>query len=146
MQSRIQKEYLRQVRRVLHCPVRDKWRIVKPLKKSTSHYLAEEPTASMDELEEIFGTPESIAGAYYLSLETKEIRKRFRVRWMLGMTCAVIIVGLVIWYHVLWEVASQDIPAYSIESEETLEKIQNGEVPVDEIEEMDGVERLPDQE
>lgn len=86
--------YLKQVKKFLHCPAKQKREMLQPLSQALQEYTQENETVSMEQLMTVFGTPQSQAEELMETLTTTEIKKAFM--WKRVIVIGVI-VALLIW-------------------------------------------------
>ena len=74
------KKYLRQVRSLLPCNLREKKRMLSDLQGRIGDYLEANPDADFSAVEAHFGTPQQIATAFVDEMGTAELLLKLRVR------------------------------------------------------------------
>lgn len=74
------KRYLRRVKKNLPCSGKEKGKIVGDLKNNITDYLLACPDATLQDIEEHFGSPESIALSCVEQTEVNTIIKKIRIR------------------------------------------------------------------
>lgn len=89
-------QYLRQVGRVLPCPIRQRRAIVSEISKSVSEFLTEHPGADLQAITNRFGTPESVAASYLYNAETSEVLHRYRIRRRIVAIIAAIAAAIIL--------------------------------------------------
>ena len=106
--EKICRQYVHCVQKQLPCTGTQKKRYLAPLEESVRSYAAEHSELSVEELCEVFGTPEQVAATYLENEEPEQIRRRLRTRkLMVCLLVVVIIFGISIsvigiqWYTVL---------------------------------------------
>lgn len=94
----VSNKYLRKVSINLPIGGKQKKEILKRISYSIENYLAENPNATLLNIEERFGMPQEIAAAHVETLATPEILKKFRVRKIIATTlCAIAAIALLMW-------------------------------------------------
>ena len=98
------KKYLRQVRSLLPCNLREKRRILRDLQGRIGDYLEANPDADFSAVETHFGTPRQIATAFVDEMGAVELllklRARKRVIRVVAAFMAVIMLGIFTFYTV----------------------------------------------
>ena len=72
----VQKQYFREIKDLLPCNARQRRRCVMELEDTVSSFLEDNPDATLDDLHEAFGSPESIAEAFLEQLSPEEFSKK----------------------------------------------------------------------
>lgn len=75
--SRVIRGYLRQVRRALRCPKKDRQPLLDRLRTDITEYAAQQPALTLADLCEQFGSPAQLAADYLETLEPTQL-KRYR--------------------------------------------------------------------
>lgn len=101
--SQVYKTYIRSVQRLLPCDNAQKKRYLAPLEESIHTYLTEHSGATVDDLNEEFGTPEMVAASYLENTEPVQIKRKISNKTVVVclLLIAVILTGTfaIIKYH-----------------------------------------------
>lgn len=74
------KQYLCELNRLLPCSTKEKKRCIAELESDASAYLEQNPDASMEELHNAIGTPQSIAQAFMARLNPEQLSHRLSTK------------------------------------------------------------------
>lgn len=97
------RKYCRRVKSYLPCSCKQKRQILSELRRRVEETLAEQPTAS---LEEVFGTPQQVAASYVDEMSTTELLAALRLRrrvaaiLTIGVVAVAVIWAAAVWYQV----------------------------------------------
>lgn len=126
--------YRRKVLSLLPCTKRQKLKIISHFDASLSDYIESNPDADYVDLEEHFGSPESIAASYVENAGTAEILRSLYIRKKIVFIVSLVLAVLLISWAIVvtWSMVkfNNTVNGYSIESKQTLSDdtvINNGE-------------------
>lgn len=101
--SHVIRRYLAQVRRALRCPSKDRQALLTRLQADLTEYAAQQPSLSLADLTEQFGSPAQLAADYLETLDPLQI-KRYRAslthRVQAAAVCLCILLSLMIGYSI----------------------------------------------
>ena len=108
----VQKQYFREIKDLLPCSARQRRRCVMKLEDTVSSFLERDPNATLEDLHEAFGSPESIAEAFLERLSPEEFSKRLSAKWNIAISIIAIVALLAIVLSVVSIVFANDIHNY----------------------------------
>lgn len=95
--DRLIRKYLRQVRELLPCGRKERRRILQTLRANVTDFLAETSNVSVRDIEQRFGTPQSIAASYLDSEDRNVVLKKLQTRRTVKriiVACAAVVILL----------------------------------------------------
>ena len=96
--NKIEKKYLRQVRRHLPCGFKVKKQIMEKIGTAVNSYMERHPGTSYGQLLQRFGTPQQVACTYVDEMETTELLCRLNLRGkVLKTVAATCVTAVVLW-------------------------------------------------
>lgn len=88
--------YLRKVRKALPGSFNTKRAVASTLKSQIESYIEENPDATIDDVIERFGTPETIANEFDVTEFSAEIKK-YKLKTLILSVLAVVLIALCVW-------------------------------------------------
>ena len=115
--------YFKKIKALLLCPKTEKEKLLTGLRSDVADYLEDHPAATVEELENRFGTPETIADSYQSTMSEAEIRNKLHHKQMIAIAI-VIAIGLlllaaIIGTAIYFARATADVPEYYVIEEVT---------------------------
>lgn len=95
MNKNATKQYLREVKKSLHCSAKKKREFLSDLKRALNDFSQEAPNLTIEELVEAFGSPEAQANEFMNTLDSADIQKAFGWKKII-LIAAIIIVAVYI--------------------------------------------------
>lgn len=77
------KNYYLNIDRLILCDRRQKKEFLCQLKENVEEYLADSPEATLEDIEKVFGTPESIGGSFLENADSEKIKKQLQLKRVL---------------------------------------------------------------
>lgn len=88
--------YLRKIRKALPGSFNTKQAVASTLKSQIESYIEENPDATIDDVIERFGTPETIANEFDVTEFSAEIKK-YKLKTLILSVLAVVLIALCLW-------------------------------------------------
>ena len=102
MKNKVYKKYCRAVCSFLPCGGKKKKGILTQLRLDVSTFLEEKPNADMTDIQDRFGTPQSVASAYVEAMDTAQLLNDLRIRRrIITAAIAIVIFVLTTWAGVV---------------------------------------------
>ena len=107
--------YLKQVKKELRCPAKQKRAFLAELETGLRELAQEKETVSMEQLTAAFGTPQKLAADFMETLDTKEVKEAFTWKKLVLIGVLAVVLIWLVAVVTLWIDGHNDINGYGEE-------------------------------
>ena len=97
----LQKQYVKEVRKSLHCPRKIRKKLLEELNGSLYTYLADHPSATMDDIHAHFGPSSEWTETYLKTIDPEELAKQLRLARTVRRTLIAVGAAIVLLFTVM---------------------------------------------
>lgn len=127
MNDEIVEVYFREIKALLLCSKEQKDELLLGLKSDVEDFIEEHPDATLQDLKDHFGTPESIADSYQSTVGESEIRKKFhysrRMAYIVGAAVSVLFLVIFVGFVLYFAKLMKDVPEYYVVEETVMQSV-----------------------
>ena len=127
MNDEIVEVYFREIKALLLCSKEQKDELLLGLKSDVEDFIEEHPDATLQDLKDHFGTPESIADSYQSTVGESEIRKKFhysrRMAYIIGAAVSVLFLVIFVGFVLYFAKLMKDVPEYYVVEETVMQSV-----------------------
>ena len=127
MNDEIVEVYFREIKALLLCSKEQKDELLLGLKSDVEDFIEEHPDATLQDLKDHFGTPESIADSYQSTVGESEIRKKFhysrRIAYIVGAAVSVLFLVIFVGFVLYFAKLMKDVPEYYVVEETVMQSV-----------------------
>lgn len=127
MNDEIVEVYFREIKALLLCSKEQKEELLLGLKSDVEDFIEEHPDATLQDLKDHFGTPESIADSYQSTVGESEIRKKFhysrRMAYIIGAAVSVLFLVIFVGFVLYFAKLMKDVPEYYVVEETVMQSV-----------------------
>lgn len=127
MNDEIVEVYFREIKALLLCSKEQKDELLLGLKSDVEDFIEEHPDATLQDLKDHFGTPESIADSYQSTVGESKIRKKFhysrRMAYIIGAAVSVLFLVIFVGFVLYFAKLMKDVPEYYVAEETVMQSV-----------------------
>lgn len=127
MNDEIVEVYFREIKALLLCSKEQKDELLLGLKSDVEDFIEEHPDATLQDLKDHFGTPESIADSYQSTVGESEIRKKFhysrRMAYIVGAAVSILVLVIFVGFVLYFAKLMKDVPEYYVVEETVMQSV-----------------------
>ena len=127
MNDEIVEVYFREIKALLLCSKEQKDELLLGLKSDVEDFIEEHPDATLQDLKDHFGTPESIADSYQSTVGESEIRKKFhysrRMAYIVSAAVSVLFLVIFVGFVLYFAKLMKDVPEYYVVEETVMQSV-----------------------
>ena len=127
MNDEIVEVYFREIKALLLCSKEQKDELLLGLKSDVEDFIEEHPDATLQDLKDHFGTPESIADSYQSTVGESEIQKKFhysrRMAYIIGAAVSVLFLVIFVGFVLYFAKLMKDVPEYYVVEETVMQSV-----------------------
>lgn len=127
MNDEIVEVYFREIKALLLCSKEQKDELLLGLKSDVEDFIEEHPDATLQDLKDHLGTPESIADSYQSTVGESEIRKKFhysrRMAYIIGAAVSVLFLVIFVGFVLYFAKLMKDVPEYYVAEETVMQSV-----------------------